>query len=159
MASRAIAGFRCDVYISIDEAGADGTYYKLGEMRDTTLTVNQEPIDVTSYATNGWLEYIVGLRSWEASTSGLYISSDEGLQRLRLWQLNSSYEYFPYYIFVPKRNQTGASGGVYYKGQASSDSFEINIVYDDAVGASFSMTGSGEVIQVSMPLAAGIPAA
>ena len=157
MASRAIAGFRCDVYVSIDEAGANGTYYILGEMRDTSLTVNQEPIDATSYATNGWLSYIVGLRSWEASTEGLYISQDAGLQRLRTWQLNADYEYFPWFVFVPKRNQDGNSGGVYYKGQASLDTFEINITYDDAVGASFALTGSCEVTQHNMPIPNELP--
>jgi predicted secreted protein len=140
MASKAIAGFKCDVLVST--SGNDHEYRILGEMRDTSITVNQEPIDVTSYSTDGWLEYICGLRSWEASTEGLYISSDAGLQIVRSWILNADREEFLHWAFIPKRTKFNSS---YYTGKASVDSLEIGIPYEDGVNASFSMTGSGKL--------------
>lgn len=152
--SNAVAGFRCDVYISL--TGLDGSFEVLGEMRNTNVTINQEPIDATSYSTNGWLEYIVGLRSWEASTDGLYIYNDDGLVLLQQWLLDADTyqdQNFPTFLFVPKR---GVAGRDYFRGTASINNFDIGIAYTDAIQTSISLTGSGEITQEALATGGGI---
>jgi predicted secreted protein len=152
--SNAVAGFRCDVYISLD--GTNGSFQILGEMRNSNVTINQEPIDVTSYSTNGWLEYIIGLRSWEASTDGLYVYNDAGLVLVQNWLLDAATyqdQNFPTFLFVPKR---GVQGRDYFKGTASINNFDIGIAYTDSIQTSISLTGSGEIIKESLGVAGAI---
>lgn len=47
-------------------------------LNDLSITVNGETIDVTTFASGGWIEKIQGLKSAELSISGFSLSSDAG---------------------------------------------------------------------------------
>lgn len=128
------AGFNGQVYISPD---ADGDYVPIGETRDATLTVNQAEIDATSYDSQGWMENIVGLKSWEMSTESLYLSANNAGQ-LSVWNSLIAGATM-WFRFLPKtgNNRRG------YQGQGFTTSFEVNVPVDDAVSVSLSIIGTG----------------
>ena len=119
----------------------------LGYARDQTITVNSEPLDVTNYQSNGWMEHIVGLRSWEVSAEALYVDADAGLNVLRggsLSLLPLSYPPPLYsFAFFPMAQGVAPEETTFYVGNGVLASFEIADPVDDAVTVTFSITGSG----------------
>ena len=133
MPTSAFAGFTGKVYLSID-GGAN--YNPVGETRDATLTVNQAEIDATSFDSVGWMENIVGLKSWEMSMESLYVYGNEGQTELEDALLGGQ---VVKWRFLPK---VGA-GDKGYEGDGFATSYEINVPVDDAVTLSLSIMGTG----------------
>jgi hypothetical protein len=119
----------------------------LGYCRDQTITYNAEPLDVTNYQSKGWMEHIVGLRSWEVSLECLYVDGDAGLDTLRTGSLSLLPVEFPtplyYWAFFPIAQGVAPRGTTYYVGRGVLSSFELADPVDDAVTITFSVTGSG----------------
>jgi predicted secreted protein len=128
-----------------------GTAYNnlkvLGFCKDQTITFNAEPLDVTNYQSLGWMENIVGLRSWEVSVEALYVDGDEGLNILRNNSLSLLPVAYPpplyYWAFYPISQGIAPIGTTYYTGTGVLASFELADPVDDAVTITFSITGSG----------------
>lgn len=133
MPTSAFAGFTGQVYISVDGMN---TWIPVGETRDSTLTINQDEIDATSYDSIGWMETIVGLLSWEMSMESLYVYGNEGQTDLQNALLGGQ---VVGWRFLPKVG-TGNQG---YQGQGFATSFEVNVPVDDAVTLSLDIKGSG----------------
>ena len=140
MPTAASAGFRGKVYVAVPAAMPN--YLPLGETRDSTLTVNQAEIDATSYDSEGWMEYIAGLKSWELSTESLYLANNNpgNPGQLAVWNALIASQIL-LWRFVPK-NQANLQG---YQGQGFATSFEVNPPVDDAVTLSLSIIGTGPI--------------
>lgn len=56
----------------------------IGGLNEGSITVNGETIDVTTFASGGWIERIQGLKSAEISISGFWLNTDtNGQTKLR----------------------------------------------------------------------------
>ncbi|MAN76868.1 MAG: hypothetical protein CML24_06665 [Rhizobiales bacterium] len=140
LATAASAGFRGQVYVAVPAERP--RFLPLGETRDSTLTVNQAEIDATSYDSQGWMEYIAGLKSWELSTESLYLANNNpgNPGQLAVWDALIAAQVL-LWRFVPK-NQAGLLG---YQGSGFATSFEVNPPVDDAVTLSLSIIGTGPI--------------
>lgn len=135
MASQAWAGYKGKVYVSTD---GGSTYNAIGEVRESTLTISTEEIDVTSFDSNGWIENIAGLRSWEMSTEALYLYDNVGQEDLESALMAGN----TVYMRVLPKSGTGNKG---YEGEAIISSYEVNNTIDDAVVLSCEFLGKGEL--------------
>lgn len=132
----AFAGFCGQVSISAN--GAD--YVVIGEVRDSTLTLNQADIDATSYNCAGWMNNIPGLKSWEMSVDALYVG-DQDLGQLTGFESLLAGEIM-FFRFLPKQGQRKKG----YEGRGFLTSFEVNVPVDDAVSLSMSIIGGGSLV-------------
>lgn len=137
MPTSASAGFSGKVYISID-GGAN--YVPVGETKDATITINQESIDATSFDSVGWMENIVGLKSWEMSMESLYINQSFAGN---IGQVNLQNSLLGGQVVRWKLLPKTGAGNIGYVGDGVVTSFEVNVPVDDAVNLSVSVTGSG----------------
>lgn len=149
-----IAGFSGLVKVGIANVGqpplAPGLLNVLGYAKDQTITFNAEPLDVTSYQSNGWMEHIVGLRSWEASIEALYVDGNAGLSILRSASLVVLPNGYPpsifSWVFAPIAQGIAPEGTNFYTGNGVLASFEIADPVDDVISITFSVTGSGPLL-------------
>lgn len=137
MSTAAFAGFNGQVYISTD--GSGGPYEIVGEARDGTLTINQAEIDATSYNSNGWMEYIVGLKSWEMSIEALFLSTNDQGQVDVFDSLIGGTKVW--WRFLPERGDNKRG----YQGEGIITSWELGVPVDDAVNLSLTIAGSAEL--------------
>jgi predicted secreted protein len=139
MATNAISGFSAKVSISVD----GGTTFELiGEARDATLAISQNEIEATSFDSNGWSEYIPGLKEWSVDIEALYIPYNIGQENLYEALVDSAL----LQIKLLPQNSSGATG---YKGDVFITSWEINPTPDDAITVSVSFRGTGQLTQYS----------
>lgn len=135
MATSAIAGFTARVSISAD----GGTSYQVvGEARDATLSISQNEIDATSFDSNGWSEFIPGLKEWSVDIEALYIPTNVAQENL----FEALVEGTTLKIKLLPKTGTGNIG---YEGGVFVSSWEINPTTDDAIAVSVSFRGTGEL--------------
>jgi predicted secreted protein len=138
MASQATPGYKGGLYV---RNGTVST--KVAEIREATITIEQKEIDVTSFDSNGWNEYIGGLKGWEVDADALYRENDTSGQTALFTALSNgttaSINLFP-------RDTSSALG---YSGSVIITSFEVGNTMDDAVALSLSMIGTGALSTVS----------
>ncbi|MFK7695406.1 phage tail tube protein [Paenibacillus sp. HJGM_3] len=139
--TQAIAGFSGKVFISTN---GGSTYSAVGEMRDATLSISNGEIDVTSFDSSGWAEYIPGLKEWEVDTEGLYVYADAGQSALYNALVNNTVVK----VRLLPKNTTGQTG---YQGDAFITSWEVNNTTDDAVSISASFRGTGALTTYTAP--------
>ena len=137
MPTSASAGFRGQVYVSID---AGVTWLPVGEVKDATITVTQDDIDATSFDSVGWKENIVGLKSWEMSMEALYVNQTF---RGNQGQLNVQNSILGGQVVRWRLLPLRGTGDLGYMGDGFVTSFEVNVPVDDAVNLSLSVMGSG----------------
>lgn len=130
--SNAIAGLNALLYTSSD-GGA--TYQKLGEIRDVTLSVKRDPIDVTSHDSAG-KEYIPGFLDWTGKGEALYVDGDAGQDMVFNALVNGTTLKFR---FLPK---TGV-GKDKYEGTGMITSWELAGPNTDAAAVSIDIQGTG----------------
>lgn len=139
MATQAIRGFEGNIYLSND----GGTTYKaIAAMKDSTLTISQEELEASSFDSNGWMEYIPGLKEWELEAEGIYVLSDASQESLYQALVDAStvkVRLFP-------KDGTGNKG---YEGHAFITSWEVNNAVDDIVTISATFRGTGEIQSVT----------
>lgn len=141
MATQAFAGFNGKVYISSD---GGSTYNAIGEVRDTTLSISQDEIEATSFDSAGWMEYLPGMKEWEAETEALYLYANVGQDALYNALVNGSTIKLR---LLPKAG-TGNKG---YEGNAFVTKFEVKNATDDAVVLSASFRGTGPLNTYTAP--------
>ncbi|RLB94227.1 MAG: hypothetical protein DRH26_01760 [Deltaproteobacteria bacterium] len=131
----AIPGFDGQIYISTD---GGSNYSKIAEIRDMTLTVENEIIDATSHDSGGWREYIAGLKNWKLSGGNLYIAADAG-QVKAFTALTGDTKVRVQF------NPKDTTGLDQYWGDAYVNSQELNAPNDDAADMSYEITGTGAI--------------
>lgn len=139
MATQAIKGFEGKIYLSKDNGT---TFQAIAAMKDSTLTISQEELEASSFDSNGWMEYIPGLKEWELEAEGLYVLSDASQQDL--YQALVDAQTVKVRLF-PK-DGTGNKG---YEGQAFITSWEVNNAVDDLVTISATFRGTGAITSVT----------
>nr|BDD45776.1 hypothetical protein 5 [bacterium]BDD47215.1 hypothetical protein 8 [bacterium] len=145
MATQAIAGFQGKVLIQTgtDSTTGDPIFSALGEIKDATLTVSTGEIDATSFDSNGWSQFIPGLKDWTVEVEALYVDSDAG--QSALWDALVNGDQLKVQL-APKGD---ASGDVLYEGSAFMTSWEVNNPIDDAVVLTMSLRGTGELLETA----------
>ncbi|MBD1372498.1 hypothetical protein IC620_09025 [Hazenella sp. IB182357] len=136
MASQAIRGFEGNIYLSKDNGT---TYEAIASIKDSTLTISQKELEASSFASNGWMEYLPGMKEWELEAEGIYIHGDTVQESLYDALVNGSVvkvQLFP-------KDGTGNTG---YEGEAFITSFEVNNAVDDIVTLSATFRGTGEMV-------------
>ena len=134
MATGAIAGFKGALYTS---TSTSGSVAKIAEIREWTISGEQDPIDVTSADSSGDREYIPGLRGWTASAEHLYAGDSTGQTQLfdMVTQgIKGTLEFYP---------QGSSTGFPIYSGQAFMTSWELASPNDDAAAVSVEWQGDG----------------
>lgn len=139
MATQAIRGFEGSIYLSND---GGTTYQAIAAIKDSTLTISQEELEASSFDSNGWMEYIPGLKEWELEAEGIYVLSDAGQDSL--YQALVDGDTVTVRLF-PK-DGTGNNG---YEGQAFITSWEVNNAVDDVVTISATLRGTGALQTVT----------
>ena len=54
---------------------------KVAEIENWSLDLGADDIDITSFDSNGWKEYLAGLREWSGSCEGNFDSTDTSGQK------------------------------------------------------------------------------
>ncbi|OYD08958.1 phage tail tube protein [Paludifilum halophilum] len=139
MATQAIPGFQGRLYVSSD---GGTTYDEIAEMREATLTISQEELEASSFASNGWMEYIPGLKEWELEAEGIYVTADAGQDDL----YNALVEGGTVLVRLFPKDGSGETG---YEGKAFVTSWEVNNAVDDVVALSATLRGSAELKQAT----------
>jgi predicted secreted protein len=60
---------------------------KVAEIANWSLDLGADDIDVTSFDSNGWKEFLAGLKEWSGSIEGNFVSTDTDGQKaiLQAW--------------------------------------------------------------------------
>jgi len=133
VSSQAIAGYGARLLVSTD-GGA--TYSAVGEIRDVTLTLSLETIDVTSHDSAGWKESIPGAGSWSASGEALYVAADAAQSAVYSALVDKQKVKFR---FEPQ----AGSGKPKYEGDGIITSWEVSGPNTDAAAVSLEIEGTG----------------
>lgn len=111
----------------------------IGGLNDGNITINGETIDVTTFASGGWIEKIQGLKSAEISLSGFWLSDDtNGQTALRTALLDGT-------TVTMNALLDGTNG---WTGSFYVTSFEAGAAVDGEVSASISLESTGAVAVV-----------
>jgi len=144
MASSAIPGFEGHVFVSTD---GGTTFTKLCELREVTLTVERDTIDVTSHCSNGWKDNITGNAMWNASADALYVQTDA--PQNALWDALISRDSL-LFQFIPK-GENAQTGDQIWQGTGIITSYELSLPNDDASAVSVEILGQGEIQRIAAP--------
>jgi len=139
MATQAIPGFKGALYVSSDDGM---TETKIAEVRDVTLSISTEELEATSFDSNGWMEFVPGMKEWELEMEGIYVAADAGQGKLYDALVNGTVllvRFFP-------KDETSENG---YEGSGFITSWEINNTVDDIVPLSASFRGTGALTQIT----------
>ena len=106
---------------------------KVAEISNWSLDLGADDIDVTSFDSEGWKEYLAGLREWSGSIEGNFDSTDTTGQKaiLNAW-LNGTKLSFTFEV----------SSGVSFQGEAFVKP-SIEVPVDDKASFSCDITGTG----------------
>jgi predicted secreted protein len=115
------------------------TAYAIQGLNNGSITVNGETIDVTTFASGGWIEKIKGLGSAEISLEGFWLAGDtNGQDALRSALLNGT-------TATMKALLDGTSG---WTGDFLVTSFEDGAEVSGEVSRSMSLESTGAITVV-----------
>ena len=106
---------------------------KIAEIANWSLDLGADDIDITSFDSNGWKEYLAGLKEWSGSIEGNLKTGDTSGQKaiLNAW-LNGEKLTFTFEV----------SSGVTFQGSAFVKP-SIEVPVDDKATFSCDITGTG----------------
>ena len=106
---------------------------KIAEISNWSLDLGADDIDITSFDSNGWKEYLAGLKEWSGSIEGNFKPGDTNGQKaiLTAW-INGEELEFTFEV----------SSGVIFKGKALVKP-SIEVPVDDKASFSCDITGTG----------------
>ena len=106
---------------------------KVAEIANWSLDLGADDIDVTSFDSNGWKEYLAGLKEWSGSAEGNFKPDDTNGQKaiLNAW-LSGEKLTFTFEV----------SSGVSFQGEAFVKP-SIEVPVDDKASFSCDITGTG----------------
>jgi TP901-1 family phage major tail protein len=135
--NKAIAGK--DILLSIwDQTGS--TLLAIAGQQGLTINRDKDTIEVTSKDSDGWKQFIVGLKEWSVDNDGVYVRDHESHKKLK--ELFESDD--PFLIKVTnQKTQTDMFGGL-----ALLTSYPIEAPYDDAVTYTISLQGTGALVDL-----------
>lgn len=120
-------------------ANVSGTYTKVAHGQDVTLTVTQEPRDITTKDSAGYRELLEGLRSW--SGSGTFLVAEDAT-----YGFPELYDALINRTRLQVRFSTAVAGDTMYTGTVYVTSIDINSPgAEDNVSASVSFEGTGQI--------------
>lgn len=120
----ALAGYGGGVYLNST---------KVAEIANWSLDLGADDIDITSFDSEGWKEYLAGLKEWSGSIEGNFDSTDTTGQKaiLNAW-INGETLEFTFEV----------SSGVSFQGEAFVKP-SIEVPVDDKASFSCDITGTG----------------
>lgn len=106
---------------------------KIAEISNWSLDLGADDIEITSFDSNGWKEYLAGLKEWSGSIEGNLKTTDTNGQKaiLNAW-LNGTKLSFTFEV----------SSGVTFTGEAFVKP-SIEVPVDDKASFSVDITGTG----------------
>jgi len=106
---------------------------KIAEISNWSLDLGADDIDITSFDSGGWKEYLAGLKEWSGSIEGNFDSTDTTGQKaiLNAW-INGETLEFTFEV----------SSGVSFQGEAFVKP-SIEVPVDDKASFSCDITGTG----------------
>ena len=106
---------------------------KIAEISNWSLDLGADDIEITSFDSNGWKEYLAGLKEWSGSIEGNLKTDDTNGQKaiLNAW-LNGTKLSFNFEV----------SSGVSFQGEAFVKP-SIEVPVDDKASFSCDITGTG----------------
>ncbi len=109
---------------------------KVAEIANWSLDLGADDIDITSFDSEGWKEFLAGLKEWSGSIEGNFVSTDTNGQKaiLQAW-LNGNALVFTFEV----------SSGVSFTGNAYVKP-SIEVPVDDKASFSCDFQGTGPLI-------------
>ena len=106
---------------------------KVAEISNWSLDLGADDIEITSFDSNGWKEYLAGLKEWSGSIEGNFVADDTNGQKaiLNAW-LNGAKLSFVFEV----------SNGVTFEGDAFVKP-SVEVPVDDKASFSCDITGTG----------------
>jgi len=135
--NKAIAGK--DILLSIwDNTGS--TLLAIAGQQGLTINRDKDTIEVTSKDSEGWKQFVVGLKEWSIDNDGVYVRDHNSHKQLKdLFEGDA-----PFLIKVTnQKTQTDMFGGL-----ALLTSYPIEAPYDDAVTYTISLQGTGALVDL-----------
>ena len=105
----------------------------VAEISNWSLDLGADDIDITSFDSEGWKEYLAGLKEWSGSIEGNFVADDTNGQKaiLNAWLAGEKLE-FTFEV----------STGVTFEGEAFVKP-SIEVPVDDKASFSCDITGTG----------------
>lgn len=139
MATNALAGYKGFLTTS---TATGGTATRVAEIMDWTMSVEHNEIDATSHDSSGTREVIQGVDMWNGSAELLHVQSEATHQELFDVLVGKTLIDFE---FVP----TGSTADGSYSASGFITGYELSAPGEDALGASLSFVGSGQLVRNS----------
>ncbi|MGO5010793.1 phage major tail protein, TP901-1 family [Niallia sp. Sow4_A1] len=135
--NKAIAGK--DIVLSIwDSTGSK--LIAIAGQQGLTINRDKDTIEVTSKDSEGWKQFIVGLKEWSIDNDGVYVRDHEAHKQLKTLYEGDE----PFLIKVTNQKaKTDMFGGL-----ALLTSYPIEAPYDDAVTYTISLQGTGALVDL-----------
>lgn len=133
MATQALPGYNAKLAVSTD---GGSTYTDVGELRDVTLTLEADEIDATSKDSNGWREFIQGLKKWGGTAAGIYLQANVGQDALYNALVNGTT------VMLRFRPKSGV-GNDQFIGTAVVTHYEPAGPLDNAIAVNITFRGTG----------------
>lgn len=135
--NKAIAGK--DIVLSIwDSTGSK--LIAIAGQQGLTINRDKDTIEVTSKDSEGWKQFIVGLKEWSIDNDGVYVRDHEAHKHLKTLYEGDE----PFLIKVTNQKaKTDMFGGL-----ALLTSYPIEAPYDDAVTYTIALQGTGALVDL-----------
>lgn len=128
----------------IDDTG--GTPAEIAELRELSLDVDDDVIDVTSHDSNEFREFIRGLRSYTMTAGLLLITGEAEWGKVRAALLAGTLM-----DFQLLEKGTATSGDPRWSGSALVQAGSLGFPVDDAQTTDITLQGSGVLVFSSIP--------
>lgn len=121
-----------------DPAVSPTVFFTVGGLRSGSITINDNPVDITNVASGGFQEWLPdgGVFSTSVSGDGIYDSTGTGAGLVHTASINRS--------FLEVQVVSGAGDSFVF--DAVVESLERSASYDDAEGFSISIQSHGAVV-------------
>lgn len=112
-------------------------FFTLGGLRSGTITINDNPVDITNVASGGFQEWLAdgGVFSASVSGDGVYDGTGAGSDLVKTAAVNRTY----------LEVQVNSGAGDFFVMDAVVESFERSASYDDAEAFTVSFNSHGPV--------------
>lgn len=117
----------------------DANFVPVAGQRSVSLERNMETMETTTKDSNGYKEFVSGLKDWTISADGVIVQSDAGFTALEDAYLSGE----------PVEVQISTGTTNVYKGLAIITSFPIEAPYDDLATYSLSFQGTGALTKTT----------
>lgn len=115
----------------------------INDLEECELNIDGEPIDVTTKDSNGWSEFLAGLKTWTMSGSGILdFSATEGVDEIFDDLSNGTIGSIKF--------STSETGDSEFSGSGLYTNLQISAPKEDKVTFSFNLQGSGVLSKATL---------